>query len=48
MVSVDTDWPSGARGIAWDADIAIRLRPMAKAEAVSILTDFSFPVVISP
>jgi hypothetical protein len=42
MVSVDTDWPSGARGIAWDADIAIRLTPTANAEAVSSFMEFPF------
>jgi hypothetical protein len=41
MVSDDMVWSSGASGIAWDADIAIRLRPMANAEAVSIFMDFS-------
>ena len=42
MVSDETDWSSGASGIAWDADIAIRLRPTANAEAVSSFMDFSF------
>jgi hypothetical protein len=46
MVSDETDWSSGASGIAWDADIAIRLRPMANAKAVSSFMDFSFPFVI--
>jgi hypothetical protein len=48
MVSDETDWSSGASGIAFDADIAIRLRPTAKAEAVSIFMDFSFPSQGSP
>jgi hypothetical protein len=47
-VSEETDWSSGASGIAWDADIAIRLRPTANAEAVSSFMDFSFPSRDSP
>lgn len=47
MVSDDTAGSSGATGIACDADIAIRLKPMANAEAVSNFMDFSFPVVSS-
>jgi hypothetical protein len=46
MVSDDMARSSGASGIAWDADIAIRLRPMAKPKAVSIFMDFSFPLVV--
>jgi hypothetical protein len=40
MVSDEMVWSSGASGIAWDADIAIRLRPMANAKAVSSFMDF--------
>jgi hypothetical protein len=44
MVSVDTDGSSGATGIAWDADIAIRPRPLANTKTPSIFMDFSFPL----
>jgi hypothetical protein len=44
MVSDDTDWSSGASGIALDAEIAARLRPIANAEAASSFTNLSFPV----
>jgi hypothetical protein len=42
MVSADTDWSSGATGMAFDAEIAARLRPMANADAARIFTGFPF------
>jgi hypothetical protein len=39
MVSDDADASSGATGIAW-ADIAIKPRPMANADAASIFMGF--------
>jgi hypothetical protein len=44
MVSADTDWSSGAKGIACDAAIAARLRPIANADAARIFMKGSFPV----
>jgi hypothetical protein len=44
MVSADTDWSSGAKGIACDAEIAARLRPRANADAARIFMKGSFPV----
>jgi hypothetical protein len=44
MVSADTDWSSGAKGIACDAEIAARLRPIANADAARIFMKGSFPV----
>jgi hypothetical protein len=42
MVSLDTDRSSGATGMACDADIAIRPRPMANADAARIFMDDPF------
>jgi hypothetical protein len=36
MTSLDTAWSSGANGIAFDAEIAARLRQIANADATSI------------
>jgi hypothetical protein len=48
MVSDDTDWSSGATGMAW-ADIAIIPKPMAnKAEAtIFMVAPFRFAIHIS-
>jgi hypothetical protein len=45
MVSVDIAWSSGASGMACDAETAARLRQIANAEATSIFTGFSFPLI---
>jgi hypothetical protein len=42
MVSADTDWSSGATGMAFDAETAARLRPMANADAARIFMGFPF------
>jgi hypothetical protein len=47
MVSPDTAWPSGASGIAVDAETAARLRQMANADATSIFMGSSFPFKLS-
>jgi hypothetical protein len=46
MVSLESDWSSGASGMALDADIAIRLRPSANAKTPRIFMGFSFPVAV--
>ena len=45
MVSLAADWPSGATGIACDADIAAKPSPRASTEAARIFIDVSFLVV---
>jgi hypothetical protein len=42
MVSVATDWSSGASGIACEAEIAAKLRPIANADAARIFMDVPF------
>jgi hypothetical protein len=42
MVSLDTDWSSGASGIACEAEIAAKLRPIANADAARIFMDVPF------
>jgi hypothetical protein len=44
MISADADWSSGATGIACEAVIAARLRPIANTDAASNFIDFSFQV----
>jgi hypothetical protein len=39
MVSADTDWSSGASGIACEAEIAAKPRPIANADAARIFMD---------
>jgi hypothetical protein len=42
MMSVDTDAPRGVMGIASNADIAARQRPITIADAASNFMDFSY------
>jgi hypothetical protein len=42
MVSDDTDWSSGASGIACEAEVAAKLRPIANADAARIFMDVPF------
>jgi hypothetical protein len=45
MISFEAGFSTGYTGIAW-ADIAIRPRPMANADAASTFMGFSFPLFI--
>jgi hypothetical protein len=45
MVSDDADWSSGATGMACDADIAAKPRPMANAEIAKIFIANSFSFI---
>jgi hypothetical protein len=46
MVAPAAAWSSGARGIAFEADTAARLRQTANADATSIFIGLSFRVVM--
>src|SRR5260370_14510109 len=43
MMSADADWSSGATGIALDAVIAARLRPIANTDAASSFMELLLP-----
>jgi hypothetical protein len=46
MVSDEMVWSIGASGIAWDADIAIRLRRRQTQKRLAVSWISSFPFVI--